>query len=585
MKKFLSTVFTSCLGTLVALSVIVGIFMIIGTISSSKDTNMAKNSILTLKLEGDIPELTDNIQSDPLAFQSSSGLGLRDIIKLIDHASSDDRISGIVLKNRWIGTGGAGIAEITRALKRFKDNGKFIYSYADFYSQSAYTLASVSDSIFLNSNGSIDLKGYSATIPFYKDMFDKVGIKMDIFYAGNYKSATEPYRRNNVSEPNREQIEEFLSEKVGMLRQNISDHRNLSIDQVDDIMSKLMGHTATLALENNLVDVITYETDFEDFLRKKLSIEEGKKINYLDQVEYKEKVTFKKRSGKEKIALIIAEGEVAYGNDGHGVINEKTYTKIFEKIRKDEKIKAVVYRINSPGGNALTSDILLNELKKLQADSIPVIASFGDYAASGGYYIAASCDTIVAEPNTLTGSIGVYMMFPDATKLFNDKIGIRYDTIKTHPLATNHNPLVGLSEADKEILNEGTQDIYKRFVQIVADGRDLPVEKVKKIAQGRVWTGTKAKSLGLVDELGGLERAFELAAEMAGLDEYKVTTYPRINKSFMDKIFDEIAKQSGGSAQILTDEEKQVYGHVRELKRIANLNQPQARLPFIIDEK
>ena len=418
-------------------------------------------------------------------------------------------------------------------------------------------------------------------------MLDKVGIEMNIFYAGNFKSATEPFRLTEMSDFNRLQTRTFLADMQDIMIEKIAANRKLTPEKLHYIMANLEGRTAKRALENGLVDALFYKDQLDDFLRKKLEIKEGKKLKMVSLAEYNSMSDVDdNEKGKNKIAIVYAEGEIIYGSNEPGIITEKKYISMLTKIRNDKNIKAVVLRVNSPGGNAFTSDVIWRELEKIKEAGKPVIASFGDYAASGGYYIAAGADRIIAQPNTLTGSIGVFMMFPNATKLLNEKIGINFDTIKTHEFATGFSPTNNLSEKEKALLQESTLEIYDLFIDRVSKGRKLSVDSTKVIAQGRVWTGKRALEIGLVDELGGLDDAISIAAEKAGITEYKTVEYPFIEEDFIATIVREIQKGKGDEdvmGLISTKEERIMLDQYQQFKAIIRCKEPNARLPFIFN--
>ena len=588
MKSFFPTFFASCLGVFAAFALCIFILIGISISSISQKESYGDNTILKLKLEEFIPEKSDNVNQQSVFFGGSSEtIGLRRILTLLEAASEDKKIKGILIENNSIGVGQATVLSLMAGLQKFKESGKFIYTYADSHSQSSYLLCSVADSMFINPQGGVDLKGYGAAIPFFKNMLDKVGIEMNIFYAGNFKSGTEPYRLNEMSDFNRLQTRTFLEDMQEIMIKKIAENRNLTPEKINNIMANLEGRTGKKALENGLVDALFYKDQLEDFLRQKLGIKEGKKLKMVSLSEYNTIADIDdKGKGKNKIAIIYAEGEIIYGSNEPGIISEKKYINMLTKIRNDKNIKAVVLRVNSPGGNAFTSDVIWRELEKIKEAGKPLIASFGDYAASGGYYIAAGADRIVAQPNTLTGSIGVYMMFPNATKLLNEKIGVNFDTIKTHEFATGFSPTNNLSEKEKALLQESTYEIYDLFIDRVSKGRKLSVDSTKVIAQGRVWTGKRAIEIGLVDELGGLDEAIAIAAEKGGLTDYKTVEYPFIEEDFIATIVREIQKGKGDEdvmGLFNTKEERIMLDQYQQFKAIIRLKEPNARLPFIFN--
>lgn len=587
MKSFFPTFFASCLGVFAAFALCIFILIGMGISGMSKTNSYSDNSILKLSLENFIPEKTGNVsqQSVFMGGQDES-LGLRTILKLIEAAAKDEKIVGIVIENNNTSIGQATILSLMEGLEKFKESGKFIYSYADFHSQSSYMLCSVADSMFINPQGGVDLKGYGASIPFFKNMLDKVGVEMEIFYAGNFKSATEPFRLTEMSEYNKLQTRTFLTDMKDIMVEKLAASRKLTPVALDSIMTNYDGRTAKKAKAVGLVDELFYKDQFDDFLRKRTGIEEGKKIKYVSLSKYNTLAETEESSDKDKIAIIHAEGEIIYGSDESGIISEKKYLGMLTKIRNDKNIKAVVLRVNSPGGNAFSSEVIWRELDKIKEAGKPVIASFGDYAASGGYYIAAGADRIVAEPNTLTGSIGVFMMLPNATKLLNEKIGVNFDTIKTHPFATGFSPVVQLTDKEKAILQESTLDIYDLFIERVSTGRKMSVEATKEIAQGRVWTGKRGKEIGLVDELGNLEDAIKIASEKANITSYKVVEYPTIEEDFFSTLIREISKGKDTedvTSLFVSKEERKLYEQYQQVKGILRCREPNARLPFLFE--
>lgn len=588
MKSFFQTFFASCLGVFGAMVLCVLILVGIGMSSLAKQTSISDNSILKLSLEETIPEKSDNVEVDPASILSSptEAIGLTRILKLIDAASKDDKIKGILLENNYVSIGQSSVLSLIEGLKKFKESGKFIYSYADSHSQASYMLCSVADSMFLNPRGGVDLKGFGASIPFFKGMLDKVGVEMNIFYAGNFKSATEPFRLSEMSEYNRLQTRSFLEDIKSIMIEHITKNRKLSSEKLASVMAGLEGRTAEKSLENGLVDGLMYKDELEDFLKKKMGIAVDKKLKFITLSKYNALADIDVSTSKDKIAVVYAEGEILYGSDDAGAVTDKKYIKMLSKIRQDKNIKAVVLRVNSPGGSAFTSDVIWHEIERIKATGKPVIASFGDYAASGGYYIAAGADKIIAQPNTLTGSIGAFMMFPNATKLLNDKLGVRLDTVKTDEFAAGFSPMLNLSEKEKALLQETTLEIYDLFIDRVSKGRKLSVDSTKIIAQGRIWSGRDALNIGLVDQLGSLDDAITLAGKKAGLDDYKVTEYPIIEEDFMSAIIKEVSKGKDDDVAtrfFTTKDERKLLQQYQQLRNIVRLKEPQARVPYIFD--
>ena len=587
MRSFLTTFLASCLGVIASFALIFFILVGMAVSGMMSKPGVSSNSVLKLKLESVVPEQTDNVNKD-FAFMGSQdeSLGLRRVTRLIEHAASDKKISGILIENTSVSVGQATLLSIIQSLEKFKESGKFIYSYGDSHTQSSYLLCSVADSMFVNPHGMLDLRGYGTAIPFYKNMLDKIGVEMDIFYAGDFKSATEPFRLTEMSEASKLQTREFLNDMNSIFKEIVGKNRNLAPEAIDSIISNFEGRTALRAKNAGLVDELLYKDQLEDFLKSKLSVKPDKKIKYISLSKYNNLTELKDHSkGKDKIAVVFTEGEIIYGSDDAGIISEKKYLNILNKIRNDKTIKAVVLRVNSPGGNAFSSEVIWREIERIKESGKPVIASFGDYAASGGYYIAAGADSIVTQPNTLTGSIGVFMMLPNATKLLNEKIGINFDTIKTHPYAAGFSPMLKLTENEKAVLQEMTLDIYELFVKRVSEGRSLSTDSTKVLARGRVWTGRKAVELGLADVVGDLNDAIRIAAEKAGLEKYKIVEYPFIEPDFLSTILKDINRSKGDEiARILTtSEERKLYQQFLEMKAILRCKDPHARLPFVFD--
>ena len=589
MKQFFKFLFASCLGTILAVAAMFLFFMVIGAGFSGGDTQVPKNSVLLLELDNVLPEKTDNVHKPEFDLEPKKAIGVHLVKKLINKAQSDPNIAGIVYKPGLLTSGGMVKQSIIReALQSFKDStDKFLYSYADFFNNNSYLMASPSDSIFINPNGMLELKGYAAMVPFFKDMMDKVGIKMNVFYAGNFKSATEPFRRNDMSPANKEQTREYLNDYYNLYVNEVAETRGISAKAFKDFLKELNFENIDGAIELNLIDRKAYWYEVEDMIRAKLDIDTGKEINYIGLDEYDSKTIFKKKTSGNRIAVVYAEGDIMYDNENRGVVSEVKYHEIFDKIRKDKKIKAVVLRVNSPGGSAFSSDVIWREMEELKSRGIPVIASFGDYAASGGYYISTGADAIVANPKTLTGSIGVFSMMPNFSELLEDKVGIHFDTIKTSPNAIALSPVYNFNESEKKSLQTWTDNLYQKFLSRVAKGRGMTVEEVHEVAQGRVWTGERALANGLVDELGDLDRAIEIAVEKAEVeDDYRLVSYPIIKRDVFEQLLMDL--QKSGAAKLTSVKtrtpslESQLLNKFEQVKPYLRFKEPMARLPFII---
>jgi protease-4 len=587
MRQFFTTFLASCLGVVATFALIFILLIGMAISGAQSKSGYSNNSVLKLSLESFIPEQTDNVnQQFSFTGAADETIGLQRIITLIEHAANDKKIKGIVLENTSVSIGQASLLSLISSLQKFKESGKFVYSYADSHTQSSYMLCSVADSMFLNPQGMIDIRGYGSAIPFFKNMLDKVGVEMEVFYAGDFKSASEPFRLTGMSEASKLQTREFLHDMHMIFREIVSENRKLPADSIESIISTYSGRTAVKAKQAGLVDALYYKDQFEDIIREKTGIKPGKKIKYISIGKYDRVADVKQKSGgKDKIAIVYAEGEIVYGSDDPGVISEKKYLKVLQKIRNDKEVKAVVLRVNSPGGNAFSSEVIWHEIQKIRQAGKPVVASFGDYAASGGYYISAGADKIVAQPNTLTGSIGVFMMLPNATKLMNDKLGVNFDTIKTHPYAAGFSPFLNLTDKEKEVMQEMTMDIYDLFIKRVAEGRNLSEDSTKVIARGRVWTGRMAVEKGLVDTLGNLDTAIKIAAAEAGLEKYKTVEYPFIEPDFFNTLIRDIKRSKGEDVRQLfsSTEERRWFQQFMEIKSVLVKKDPQTRLPFVFD--
>ena len=588
MGQFFKMLLASCLGVMIAGAVIIGfgVLIIAGLASSStKPPKLEPNTVLQLDFNEAVPEKTNNIMSDGFSLETDDIIGLTDIVELIGHAKEDNKIKGIILKADMLNMGRAGASVIREALEDFRSSGKFIYAYADMFSEGAYFLASASDSIYVNPMGGVDFKGMAASISFYKNLMDKVGVKMQVFYAGEFKSATEPFRMTQMSDSNRVQIREFLEDIYNTHLNTISSSRNISPEKLRQLANDYVGSDAEKAREAGLIDGVIYWDQFLDRLRNRMGMEADDKIPVvtLDKyyLQHKEDTDY---GVKDKIAVVYAEGEIVGGKNLPGYVADEDYIHMLRKIRKDKTIKAVVLRVNSPGGSALTSEKIWRELTQIKEAGKPLIVSMGDYAASGGYYIACIGDTILAEPNTLTGSIGVFSMIPNARELMEKKLGITMDTVKTTQHSTGLSLYYEIEPEMGAILQKQTEEMYATFLKRVADGRGMSVSAVNEIGRGRIWTGRKALEIGLVDKIGGLEDALEIAAQKAGLEKYRTSEYPKV-KSPIEQMLEKFIDNPGDQAKtkIIQEELGDFYPLYQQMKAIQNQATPQARLPFVIN--
>ncbi len=541
--SFFKLLFTSCLGTALGLGLIVAIFVGIGTASSSlsSDTELKPNTVLKLQFNQAVPELSNNIAQDKYDIEKmfTKNIGLNDISKAIDLAIEDDKIKGIYLDLSSVPIGWASTKVIRNKLKEFKDAGKFITSYSTRYTQKSYYLASVADSIYLHPQGDFSFTGFSAQMMYFKGLMDKMGVTAQIFYAGKFKSATEPFRRKNMTEANREQVTKFMSGMYDIYLEALAQSRNTTAEELFNIADNALIRQPEDAVKYKMVDALKYKDEILDELRNKLGTEEGKKIEVTTLSAYWSSQKEKEELDTEtdQIAIVYAEGSIVDGQGEKGSIGGDKYAAIIRKIRKNENVKAIVMRVNSGGGSALASDIIWRELELAKKQGIRVVTSMGDVAASGGYYIASNSDRIFAEDNTITGSIGVFGMIPNMRGLFEEHLGITMDTVNIGKFAmmSGGSVFYEFSEEQGNIIQQSVDRVYTTFKTRVSDGRGMSMASVDSVAQGRVWLGNTALQIGLVDELGGLNDAIEAVAKLANITDYKTVDYPK-TKSFEEKI-------------------------------------------------
>ena len=591
MSDFLKILLGSCLGTIAALVVLVlvGASIASGIAASVEEKpSVETNSILTIDLNG-LPELTGN-QADGDPFASLRGeepLGLHDVLRAIDRAAEDDDIKGIYLGNEPAGISFTTLRSLRQAILEFKESGKFVVAYSPFYTQSAYYLASVADEVYLGPLGVIDFRGLGTRIPFFKNALDQAGIRFEIFYAGDYKSATEPLRRTGISEENREQTKEFLQDLFGVMLEDISQTRNIDTDALYQAAGNMTGWKDEEAVATGLIDGIRHRTEIDELLHDKVGFEQDESLRTVSLTNYFSARLDRLDGGDDEVAVLVAEGSIVDGSGDLGSIGDKKYVNELEKLAEDDDVKAVVLRVNSGGGSASSSENIWYAIEQLKAAGKPVVVSMGDYAASGGYYIAASADSIFAEPTSITGSIGVFLTFPIVKELMEDKIGINFDTVNTARNATAFSPFQDLSEEERQLLNQRTQSIYATFLQRVSEGRNLPIERVREIAGGRVYSGIRAREIGLIDDFGNLEDAIVSAARLANIaDDYQVAHYPR-TKPAWEAFLEEILGDGDDDNRVVsTMVKKQLgeknYEYFQLLRDMTQAQEPQARLPLVV---
>ena len=540
MKSFLKYTLATITGFIITIFVLtILMFGIFGAIISSTDkpASINKNSILRLKINQEIPDRSPNnpFDFDIISNSFRTKTGLNDILKSLNNAKDDPKIKGVFLDIGAVTPGIATQEEIREALEDFKSSGKFVYAYANaFLPQTSYYLATVADSIFCNPVAYFDFRGLRSETMYYKGALDKIGVEMQIIRHGKFKSAVEPYFRKDMSKESREQIMVYLEGIWNKILTDISASRNISIDKLNKIADSLVQQPKD-ALEAGMIDGLMYEDEINTLLREKSGIKQNKKLRFVSSSEYAKvpvkQSSSKKELAKSKIAVIYASGIIGFDSGADNSIGGPRFVKAIRKARKDSNIKAIVLRVNSPGGSALISEHIWREVYLAQKDK-PVIGSMGNLAASGGYYILAPVDTLIAHPMTLTGSIGVFGTIPNAGKLLNDKLGITFDVAKTNENSDFGSITRPLRPHEKAHLQAGIEKTYQEFITHVSEGRNMPLSTVDSIGQGRVWSGVSAMENGLIDSYGGLTKAIEIAAEMAKLDSYRIDEYPKLEDPF-----------------------------------------------------
>lgn len=592
MAQFFKFLFASCLGTALALFLLlwIGIGMIAGFASKATEKDnvtIEPNSVLELDFKKLIPEKTNNTPMDPFDVEEESVVGLTDMVAAIKRAKEDPDIKGIYI-NATVVTAGKATASVLRAaLNDFKTSGKFIVSYANFYTQGAYYIASVSDSILVNPVGAVDFRGFSSTIAYYKGLLDKLDVQMRIFYAGKFKSATEPFRMDKMSDENRLQVRQYLGALYDIFIHDVAASRNIPETELRRIADNFEGGSSQGALKAHLVDRIAYEDEAFDLIKSKLGIDKKEKLHRVTMEEYfQSKGRTLNLSEKDKIAVVYLEGTIMDGDDTKpGDIYDGKYVNILRKIRLDDHIKAVVLRINSPGGSVLASENIYREVMLIKASGKPVVVSMGDVAASGGYFIACPADSIFAEPNTITGSIGVFGMIPILQNTMKNKLGITYDTVRTGRFSAFGTPFIDFSPEEGAFIQHRIDEVYEDFLHKVSTGRHKTRDEVHEIAQGRVWAGSKAKEIGLVDEMGGLDRALSAAAKLAGVEKYRTTEYPRTQsglQQFIDQITKKKDRDDAIKSYLMRSELDEMYPVYKTLRDIKNGEGMQMRMPYEI---
>lgn len=581
MKAFFKTILASTIGVIVGLTFmgVIGLLVMAGLIAGLTSTPAyvpANNTVLKIDLNGTI---ADNPAEDPLALlwkEDDTTLSLKEILKAIETAGKDPRFSGIYLRAGNLDGGSASLQSIRRALENFKESGKFIVAYGDNYTQGCYYLCSVADRIFINPQGALTLNGLSSQTMFFTGLMEKLGVEMEVFKVGSYKGAVEPYLLHELSDENREQIQSYISTIWGHLEEGIASSRRISTDAVERFANEGLAFAgAQKAIDAGLIDELKYQPEADQFVR-----EQAGQTDKLSCASVAETASLNNPgTSGPKIALLYAEGEIVprqsvSGYDLSQVITEQLADQLIE-LKEDKEIKAVVLRINSPGGSFQVADQIWRQVEELKKEK-PVVVSMGDAAASGGYYIACAANRIIAEPNTLTGSIGVFALLPNATRLAG-KLGVGSDVVKTNPYADLGNTFRPMSADEKALLQHQTEQAYQTFLSRCANGRSMTTEQVDRVGQGRVWTGSQAVDLGLVDDLGGISQAIDDAAELADLDQYQIKEITT-NKSLIEELFNTTGTtiKTNLLRSFLGDE----FIYFQTLQQVRVHSGIQARLPY-----
>ena len=588
MKQFFKFTFASMLGFILAgilmFFILVGI--VVSAVSMGKDDEVVVPDKTILMLTFDQP-ISDRSSDNPFANfnfskpEASKQLGLNDITASLKKAANDPKVKGIYLELTDLPSGQATIEEIRNALIDFKKSGKFIVSYSEVFTQKSYYLASVSDKIYLNPAGGMEFKGMVGQVMFFKGMLEKLDVEAQVIRHGKFKSAIEPFTLDKMSEPNKEQTLAFISGMWNHILGGISDTRKISVADLTAIANEFKIQSPQDAVSLKMVDKLLYKDQVLDELKTRVAVKENKDLKFMKLGKYTKAAEKEKKSSSDKIAIIYASGNIVSGEGDEGTIGSDDISKAIRKARLDENVKAVVLRVNSPGGSALASDVIWREML-LTKKTKPVVVSMGDVAASGGYYIACAADKIFAYPNTITGSIGVFGIIPNMKEMFNKNLGITFDEVKTNPYADYIPVTRRMNDGEKKIITNEIETIYTTFITHVSEGRKMSVAQIDSIGQGRVWSGVDAKRIGLVDQFGGLNDAIAEAAKLAKLKEYRTLELPEQKDTF-EQIMQAF---SGDNTSVFTKKELgAAYPYFHYLSQMSHLKGVQALMPYEFDIK
>jgi protease IV len=575
-KAFLS----SCLGALLALIIFtgIGLFFLISAMTAEEEVVVKANTVLHLRLDAQINELQADDPFAGLVGGDIPKVGLLHLKDAIEHAKTDENIKGIYLEVSYPLAGFSTIEEIRESLLDFRESGKWVVSYNEVMTEGAYYLSTAANQVYLHPEGEIEFNGLTAEIGFFKKLLDKLEIRPQIFRVGEFKSAVEPFLLEKMSEENRLQLQEMVNSIYDHVLARVSEARNIPKERLKEISDKMLVKNAAVASELKLVDSLLYKDEFDANVKKRLGLSEDDDINYIRYSNYRKSYSAFK-SSKNEIAVIVAEGTIMPGNNDQSeqIIGADSFVEEIRKARTDKDVKAIVLRVNSPGGEFRSSDMIWREIE-LAKKVKPVIASMSDYAASGGYYLSMGCDTIVAQPHTITGSIGIFGMLFDMSGFLGNKLGITFDEVRTGNFGDTYTVTRPLNEAEKNFIQKNLEDHYKTFTDKAAQGRGLPPEEILKVASGRVWTGAQAFDRKLVDVLGGFNDAVKIAADKAGVtDDYKIRFYPR-KKPFLEQLMSEL--ENNVKADKVNAELGEMKVWYDQLKKVKDYQGIQARMPF-----
>lgn len=582
--NFLSRVLSTVVGIFVFIILFFFFIIFIGAIFGGSDAvTVSDNSVIELDLSEVMEDYGGKTHFSDFENFEVNHDGLSDVIKAIQVAKTDDKIKGISIINNESALGIAQTKALRDALEDFKTSKKFVYSYSNAYSQKEYYLNSVADAMYVNPVGEVDFKGLATEVMFYKDFEDKTGLKMEVIRHGKFKAAVEPYLENKMSDANREQTTTLLSSIWNSILSDISKSRNIPATKLNEIANGLLARTPEMALDQKMIDIIAYEDIYHNDIKKALKHTGKEDYNSISILDYAENVALNYSNFEtDKIAIIYAQGEIQSGEGDINIIGEKSMNRSIKDAREDENVKAIVLRVNSPGGSALTSELIWREIE-LTKKVKPVVVSMGNYAASGGYYIACNSNYIFAENSTITGSIGVFGMLPNFNEVAN-RYGLYTEQVRTNDNASSYSPFVPLDPKLRAFMQEGVEQVYTTFVNRVAKGRKMSFEQVDAIGQGRVWSGADAIKIGLVDKIGSMNDAIKYAAKISKTTDYSTVDYPEYEKNYED-FFKNLPFMQSKADMIKEEIGEDNYQILQNIKKIKARKGIQALMPYQIEVK